>query len=140
MQSYLVVSDRNAIALFSRGISGPVSMLNLLRFREEADYSAHPELAPTSPISGREAYMKYVRHTAPFLAASGGEILHLGEGGSYLIGPEDSGWDMAMIIRQASVDAFMAFASNQDYLEGIGHRVAALKDARILPLTDISLQ
>lgn len=114
-------------------------MLNLLRFREEADYSAHPELAPAVPISGRAAYMNYVKHTAPFLKESGGEILYLGDGGSYLIGPEDSGWDMAMIIRQASVDAFMAFASNQDYLQGIGHRVAAVRDSRILPLTAVEL-
>jgi hypothetical protein len=28
----------------------------------------------------------------------------------------------------------LAFASNQDYLAGIGHRVAALADSRILPL------
>jgi hypothetical protein len=29
----------------------------------------------------------------------------------------------------------MAFATDQDYLAGIGHRVAALADSRILPLS-----
>jgi len=47
-------------------------MLNLLRFREEADYSAFPELAPPEPISGSESYDRYVRHTTPLLIASGG--------------------------------------------------------------------
>jgi hypothetical protein len=31
-------------------------MLNLLRFREIADYSANPELTPAEPISGAEAF------------------------------------------------------------------------------------
>jgi hypothetical protein len=37
-------------------IEGGLVMLNLLRFREVADYSANPELAPAAPISGAEAF------------------------------------------------------------------------------------
>jgi len=39
--------------LVMRAIAGPVVMLNLLRFRAVADYSATPGLAPDAPISGR---------------------------------------------------------------------------------------
>jgi hypothetical protein len=53
---HLEPSDRNARRLFERGIEGPVTMLNLLRFREEADYAELPQLAPPSPISGRAAH------------------------------------------------------------------------------------
>lgn len=60
---HLEPSDKNARRLFERGIEGPVTMLNLLRFREEADYAELPQLAPPSPISGRAAYDLYVRHT-----------------------------------------------------------------------------
>ena len=49
-------------------------MLNLLRFRQQADYTAAPDLAPPSPISGSEAYDRYVRHTLPFLTAGGGSV------------------------------------------------------------------
>lgn len=35
-----------------RDIEGPVVMLNLLRFRNVADYAANPELAPATPIRG----------------------------------------------------------------------------------------
>jgi hypothetical protein len=62
---HLEPSDKNARRLFERGIEGPVTMLNLLRFREEADYAELPQLAPPSPISGRAAYDLYVRHTLP---------------------------------------------------------------------------
>jgi len=37
-----------------RGFDGPVVMLNLLRFREVADYTAYPDLAPAAPISARK--------------------------------------------------------------------------------------
>ena len=113
-------------------------MLNLLRFRTVADYSAHPQLMPNVPISGREAFQKYIDHTLPFLRKSGGEIVFLGEGGSFLIGPQDERWDLAMLIRQHSLSDFMAFASNQEYLAGIGHRTAALEDSRLLPLVEIT--
>jgi hypothetical protein len=117
-----------------RGISGSVVMLNLLRFRSLADYSATPTLAPAAPISGEEAYRLYMQHTLPYLKASGGELLFYGRGGDFLIGPTDERWDAAMLVRQASVESFIAFASNQAYLSGIGHRTAALEDSRLLPL------
>ena len=113
-------------------------MLNLLRFREVADYSANPELAPPQPISGREAYQKYIDHTSPFLEASGGGIVFLGEGGNFLIGPEDEYWHVALLVRQNSLDDFMSFAKHEGYLAGIGHRTAALDDSRLLPLVEIT--
>jgi len=135
--TYLDPTDRNVMNLVSRQVSGPVTMLNLLRLRETADYTANPELAPPTAISGREAYDRYIRHTLPYLAETGGELLYLGSGGNYLIGPEELGWDLAMLVRQNSVADFLAFASNAGYLEGIGHRTAAVRDARILPLADV---
>ena len=43
-----------------------------------------------------------------------------------------------MLVVQASTDAFMAFAADEDYLTGIGHREAAVADSRILPLSPLS--
>jgi hypothetical protein len=116
--------------------TGSVVMLNLLRFRAVADYSLTPALAPASPISGADAYARYMAHTAPHLTASGGEVLFYGQGGDFLIGPSDERWDAAMLVRQASVAAFLAFASNERYLDGMGHRLAALEDSRLLPLVE----
>ena len=134
--TYLDPTNETAMALFARGIEGPVTMLNLLRLRDTADYSLAPELEPQTPLSGREAYDLYVRHTKPLLEASGGELLYLGEGGPYLIGPEGEGWDLVMLVRQSSVEAFMAFASDPQIQAGLGHRTAAVYDSRLLPLVD----
>jgi hypothetical protein len=78
-------------------------MLNLMRFRDVADYTANPELTPEVPISGAEAFNRYIEHTLPFLRESGGEIMFLGDGGEFLIGPEDERWDLVMMIEQRAV-------------------------------------
>jgi hypothetical protein len=136
--SHLEPTQEAGRAFWQRGMAGPVVMLNLLRFRAVADYSAHPALAPASPISGAEAFDRYIRHTLPFLQESGGELLFLGQGGPFLIGPAAERWDRAMLVRQSSVQSFMAFAGHEGYLAGLGHRTAALEDSRLLPLAELA--
>ncbi len=134
--SYLEPSQDAARAFFSTAGTGHVVMLNLLRFREVADYSASPGLAPQAPISGEAAYRRYMEHTQPFLERSGGALLFYGRAGRFLIGPSDERWDAVMLVRQASAAAFLVFASNAEYLAGLGHRSAALEDSRLLPVVE----
>ncbi|WP_293794885.1 DUF1330 domain-containing protein [uncultured Bosea sp.] len=110
MTAYLAPSWEAGRDLFRRNIVGEVVMLNLLRFRDIADYAATPELTPT------------------------GAMLFIGEGGPFFIGPENERWDRAMLVRQSSVQNFIAFASHEGYLAGYGHRLAAIEDSRLLPL------
>jgi hypothetical protein len=65
--------------------------------------------------------------------------MFLGQGGAFLIGPEAERWDMVMMVRQHSIESFIAFASHAAYLAGMGHRTAALEDSRLLPLSEIPL-
>ncbi len=44
-----------------------------------------------------------------------------------------------MLVQQESAEAFMSFASNPEYMAGIGHRVAALEDSRLLPVKEVPL-
>jgi hypothetical protein len=74
----------------------------------------------------------------PFLKDNGGELVLLGRGGPFFIGPPDERWDVAMLVRQSSVQSFVAFASNPEYLVGLGHRTAAISDSRLLPLEDVA--
>lgn len=136
---YLAPTQQSGREFIRRGLQGEVIMLNLLRFRETADYSTAPELAPESPIRGAEAFDRYIRHTLPFLHQSGGDLMFLGSGGRFLIGPEHERWDLVMLVRQSSSEAFLAFAENKAYLAGLGHRTAALEDSRLLPLSQIAI-
>jgi len=135
-KTYLYPTQEAGRDFIMRKLEGAVVMLNLLRFREVADYSASPELKPEKPISGKEAYQRYIDHTLPFLEESGGEIRLMGEGGNYLIGPDDERWDAVLLVKQKSVESFLAFEENQEYLKGIGHRTAALEDSRLLPIVE----
>ena len=140
VKCYLEPTQEAGRAFFQRGIAGPVVMLNLLRFRAVADYAANPELAPPAPISGAEAFDRYVAHTLPYLERSGGSLMFVGAGGPFLIGPMDECWDRVMLVRQSSVQSFLAFAQDAGYLAGLGHRTAALADSRLLPLVELPVQ
>lgn len=135
-EKYLMPTQEAGRKFIMRQIQGSVVMLNLLRFRETADYSDSPELSPAESISGKKAYQLYVEHTLPFLIKSGGEILFMGEGGDFLIGPTNERWDAVLLIKQNSVNSFLSFESDKDYMKGIGHRTAALADSRLLPIVE----
>ena len=134
--AYLEPTQEAGRVFIGRNIEGPIVMLNLLRFKAVADYSATPELAPGHPISGAEAFDRYVAHTLPYPKESGGALSFIGDGGPCLIGPQDERWDCVMLVRQHSVETFVAFAANEAYLAGLGHRTAAVDDSRLLPLIE----
>ena len=132
--AYLAPTQELGRRFVMRGLTGNVVMLNLIRLRTEADYSAFPDLAPAEPISGRAAYDLYIEQTLPFLERSGGSLDLLAEGGSWLIGPEDERWDLALLVRQMDMETFFAFEQDADYMKILGHRTAAVEDSRLLPL------
>ena len=137
MTGHLEATEENGRLVFGRRrFEGPVVMLNLLRFRDEADYSATPHLGPPFPqkVSGRDAYDVYMKHTLAFLTAAGGSLEYQGVGGHPLIGPTDERWDLVLLVRYPTVEAFLGMATNTEYLAGIGHRTAALADSRLIPL------
>ena len=131
---YLDPSEQNAARLLERNLEGPVVMLNLVRFRSIADYRDYPDLAPDLPVAGREAYDLYIAHMLPLLEATGGSLDFVGAGGHCFIGPDDERWDLALLVRQASVQQFLSFGQDPEVLAGVGHRYAALEDSRLLPL------
>ncbi|WP_286264907.1 DUF1330 domain-containing protein [Thalassotalea atypica] len=137
-KTYLEPTQAAGAELFSKSIDGEVVMLNLLKFKDIADYSEHPELAPSAEISGKQAYQKYMVHTGPFLQKNGGEVMLLGKCSSFFIGPSDEKWDAVMLVKQRSLKDFLAFATNEEYLKGIGHRAASLEDSRLLPIEPIN--
>jgi hypothetical protein len=73
---YLEPTQEAGRAFAKRGIRGEVVMLNLLRFREVADYCATPELAPDAPVTGAEAYDRYIAHTLPYLKCLSEQFLN----------------------------------------------------------------
>jgi uncharacterized protein (DUF1330 family) len=131
---FISPTPESIASLVARNIEGSVTMLNLVRFRDVADYSDYPELAPDTPISGEKAYEIYSAHTLPLLAEAGGKAIFMGTGGSLLIGPAEARWDRVLLIQYPNPGAFLAMTRNPAYAAGAGHRTAALADSRLLPI------
>lgn len=94
----------------TEGPEGPVVMLNLLRFAD----------------GGRARYAEYLRAAAPFLAAAGGEVVHLGAGATALVG---DAWDAVLLVRYPSRAAFLGMVSDPAYQAITPLRREALADA-----------
>ncbi|MCR9248828.1 MAG: DUF1330 domain-containing protein [bacterium] len=118
---------------------GKVVMLNLLKYKPIADYTNLENLKPQTEISGKEAYELYMKYTLPELEKAGSKLLFHGESKNFLIGPEGESWDAVLLVEHESVEKFIAFSQNQDYLRTAGHRTAALEDSRLLPMNKSTL-
>tara|TARA_R110001592_G_scaffold20023_1_gene81775 strand:- start:51 stop:473 length:423 start_codon:yes stop_codon:yes gene_type:complete len=136
---YLEPTQEAGAKLFSKQLEGEIYMLNLLRFKDTADYTEFPDLAPIEPISGNKAFDFYIKCTTPFLKDSGGDIVFMGKCSDFFIGPSDETWDFVMLIKQKSLQSFLAFASNPAYMKILGHREAAIIDSRLLPVENYNI-
>ena len=111
--------------------AGPVVMLNMLRFRAQAEYPAGSGYAP---CSGREAYRRYTKEAARHFEPLGGRLVWLGQVERVLIGPEQETWDEVFLAQYPSRRAFVQMVSDRDYLAITVHRTAALADSRLIAM------
>ncbi|UZO82544.1 DUF1330 domain-containing protein [Aquimarina sp. ERC-38] len=134
MKTYLEATAESG-QLFYRNLlsKGEFIMLNLLRYNTTADYKAYPHLQPAQPITGEAAYQLYMNAVMSELKNIESQVLFYGETNYFLIGPQEEKWDAMLLVKHKSVARFMEFAQTSVYLKNRGHKVAALKDFRLLP-------
>ncbi len=134
MKNYIEPTQEAGRKFFTSDHIGQITMLNLLRFKEKADYTDSPELMPEKAGSGASAYLTYMKCATPLIEKAGSKVLFSGKPSGFLIGPEDENWDYMLLVSHLSKESFLAFASDEAYLKIAGHRTAALEDSRLLPL------
>jgi len=113
---------------------GELVMLNLLKFKATADYSDFENLAPTTKITGKEAFDLYLKNMSNEFNKIGSTILFYGKSYHFLIGPESEKWDSVLLVKHKSIEKFMTMAQSETYLKTVGHRSAAIADSRLLPI------
>lgn len=116
------------------GLSGdePAHMLNLLRFRDRAEYGpADAELA-SAQLSGRDAYQRYSADAETIFRSVGGTQIWIGQPQATLIGPTDEPWSLAFVACYPSVQAFIDMVKSEDYQRAARHRTAAVADSRLI--------
>ena len=107
----------------------PLVMINLLRYRERAQY---PAGAGADPCSGREAYGRYAAGALQKVASVGGRIVWMGRVAASVIAPEGEEWHDAVLVEYPSRKAFLAMIALPDYQAAVFHRTAALEDSRLI--------
>ena len=107
----------------------PLIMINLLRYREKAEYPAdfHAE-----PCTGRQAYQRYAAVAVKQIAAVGGRVLWTGKVTASVIAPDAEEWDDAVLVEYPSRAAFLKMLSDPAYQAAVPHRSAALIDSRLI--------
>ncbi len=128
--SEITPTPRQLEAFLGLALDGPIHMVNLLKYRERADYRT--EIAEDADCSGAEAYARYGRNTLTTLAAVGGRIVWSGSPAPALIG-DGPDWDQVVIVEYPSADAFRKMLAMPDYLAGQVHRAAGLERTLVLP-------
>ena len=112
----------------------PIEMLNLVRFREAADYPADHALAGEK-LSGADAYRNYGKESGPIFSRVGGTIVYRGGFETVLIGPTDERWDAVFIARYPDAGAFLEMVTDEDYRKAVVHRQAAVETSRLVRLS-----
>ena len=110
------------LAEFVLGDDDPILMVNLLKFKDKAEY----EDGRATNLTGREAYEIYVTETREHLANVGAELILGGEVNGLLLGEVEDLWDAFGVARYPSRKAMIAMARNPAYIESEKHRAAGL--------------
>tara|TARA_B100000902_G_scaffold329521_1_gene326048 strand:+ start:543 stop:1043 length:501 start_codon:yes stop_codon:yes gene_type:complete len=110
------------LAEFALGDDDPILMVNLLKFKDKAEY----EDGRATNLTGREAYEIYVTETREHLANVGAELILGGEVNGLLLGDVEELWDAFGVARYPSRKAMITMARNPAYIESEKHRAAGL--------------
>ena len=110
------------LAEFALGDDDPILMVNLLKFKDKAEY----EDGRATNLTGREAYEIYVTETKEHLANVGAELILGGEVNGLLLGEVEDLWDAFGVARYPSRKAMITMARNPAYIESEKHRAAGL--------------
>lgn len=115
--------------------SAAIVMLNLLRYRDVADYG------PTGPkgLTGREAYSRYTKAVLPLAFEVGAHPLWMGRVRAHVIAPADELWDEVALMYYPSRSAFVHMVRSDAYQAILKHRTAALLDSRLVETKTVRL-
>ncbi len=109
-------------SFFATADEGPFVMVNLLKFKDRAEYTDDPSVR----ISGREAYELYAAEVSKLVEDRGGRIVYSGDVTGILLGEVGELWDMVALAEYPSRAAFMEQMASPAMAGIERHRLAGL--------------
>ncbi|MCP3992551.1 MAG: DUF1330 domain-containing protein [Actinomycetia bacterium] len=104
------------------GPEGPIYMVNLLKFKDTAEY----EDGRQTDLTGYEAYQIYGQGVSELLATFGGELTFAADVTFLALGQVEELWDEVAIARYPNRGAILAMSSSDEWRELAVHRTAGL--------------
>ena len=130
-ERYIDPSPANFQAFKDLPRDEPIHMLNLLLYRDKAEYPEGHENAAKG-WSGRRAYEEYGKTSGPIFAGVGGSIVWRGAFQTMVTGPDIREWHDGFVAQYPNSAAFFEMIKNPDYQKAVVNRTAALVDSRLI--------
>ena len=118
----LVPNEEQLQGFMEPGHDRPIYMLNLLKFKERAEYEDGRETS----LSGAEAYAIYGAEVVEHLARVGGAPMFSARVERLMLGEVEELWDTAAIAMYPSRKAMLEMVSSPEYQASAVHRTAGL--------------
>ncbi|MXZ15167.1 MAG: DUF1330 domain-containing protein [Acidimicrobiales bacterium] len=118
----LPTSPERIEEMMQPGPDGPIYMVNLLKFKDKAEYEDGRE----TDLTGFEAYQLYGRAVSRIIQDYGGEIQFAADVTFLSLGQVEELWDEIAIAKYPNRGALLAMSSSQEWQEAAVHRTAGL--------------
>ena len=130
-QFYIDPSPENFKAFKDLPRDEPIHMLNLLRYRDLAEYP-QGHVHHGNGWTGRRAYQEYGTTSGPIFRRVGGSIVWRGSFQTMVTGPGDKDWHDGFVAQYPNSAAFFEMIKDPDYQLAVVNRTAALVDSRLM--------
>ncbi|MGV3512311.1 MAG: DUF1330 domain-containing protein [Novosphingobium sp.] len=130
-ETYIDPSRENFEVFKSLPRDRPIHMLNLIKFRDRAEYpEGHPN--HDKGLTGREAYAIYKQAFQALVKDSGSAMVWHAPMECVVTGPQGE-WDEAFVMGYPDAGAFFAMVKDEAYArDALPHRTAAVADSRLI--------
>ena len=102
---------------------GPISMVNLLKYKDKAIY----EDGRDTDLTGEEAYRLYAVEVINFVEKYGGEFVFAGKVSRLMLGEVEDLWDAVAIAKYPNRKAMLEMTMDPEYQKIHVHRDAGLE-------------
>jgi len=122
VENAIYPNPQRIASLVATSSSGPIAMVNLLKFRAKAEYKD----GRSETITGHEAYMRYGAEMRKIVERAGGKFLFAGRVNELVIGEVEELWDAVAVVEYPSRTKFQELVMSPEMQATGVHREAGL--------------
>lgn len=122
VKNSVIPSEKQIKGFFEPGAAGPIYMVNLLKFKEKAEYADGRE----TQLTGAEAYQLYADAVSKLLPQFGGHGAFVADVERLMLGEVEELWDEVAIAVYPSRQAMLEMMQSDTMKEISQHRAAGL--------------